>query len=328
MNHLYPFKFEPIIKDKIWGGNKLKTILNKHEATDKSGESWEISSIEENISVVSNGFLEGNDLQEIIEIYMGDIVGEKVFEKYGVEFPLLIKFIDATDDLSIQVHPDNELAKKRHNAYGKTEMWYVVQAEKDSQLISGFNQEINQEILNESINNNTLIKYLNHENVKKGDVFFLPAGRIHAIKKGILLAEIQQTSDITYRLFDWNRPDEHGNFRELHVDLALDAIDYKLIENYKTSYNLINDFSSEIIKTEFFTTNIINLTKSINLNYSLLDSFVILMCLEGSFSIIDDNNLTTIVNMGETVLIPAVLENINLITDSCAKLLEVYIDLK
>lgn len=328
MSHLYPLKFKPIIKDKIWGGNKLKTILDKKTATDKSGESWEISAIEDNISIISNGFLKGNNLQEAIEIYMGDIVGDKVFEKFGVEFPLLIKFIDATDDLSIQVHPDDKLAMERHNAYGKTEMWYVLQADKDSELIIGFNKNINNEILINSIENSTLIEYLNVEKVKTGDVFYLPAGRVHAIKKGILLAEIQQTSDITYRLYDWNRPDEKGNFRELHVDLAIDAIDFKISKKYKTEYNPIPDFSSTIIKSDFFTTNIINLKKSITLNYSLLDSFVVLMCLEGSFKIIDEYDLTTTVTKGETILLPAVLESINLITNSSAKLLEVYIDLK
>lgn len=328
MSHLYPLKFKPIIKDKVWGGNKLKTILNKKSATDKSGESWEISAIEDNISIISNGFLKENNLQEAIEIYMGDIVGDKVFEKFGIEFPLLIKFIDATDDLSVQVHPDNKLAMEKHNAYGKTEMWYVIQAEDNSQLITGFKKETNKDIINEAVNNNSILEYLNFENTKKGDVFFIPAGRVHAIKKGILLAEIQQTSDITYRLYDWNRPDENGNMRELHIDLALEAIDYKHYENYKTTYNQINDFSSEVIKTEFFTTNIISLKKSITLNYTLLDSFVVLICLDGSFNILDEYNFTTKVNKGETVLIPAVLESITLSTDSSAQLLEVYIDLK
>jgi len=236
MHQLYPLKFKPLLKERIWGGDKLKTILGKQGKCATCGESWEISAVEKNVSVVENGFLKNNNLQEIIEIYMGDLVGDKIFDKFGLEFPLLIKFIDANDDLSIQVHPNDKLAHERHQSNGKTEMWYVMDANKDSALISGFNKQISTEEYVNHLNGKTLKDILNRQPVKQGDVFFIPAGRVHAIGAGILLAEIQQTSDITYRIYDWDRVDANGKHRELHTDLALDAINYKYSEDVKTAY--------------------------------------------------------------------------------------------
>lgn len=232
---LYPLKFNPILKDKIWGGSKLKTVLNKDfSPLPNAGESWEISGVEGDVSVVSNGFLEGNNLEELIEIYMGDLVGDHVYENFGIEFPLLIKFIDANDVLSIQVHPDDVLSKERHNAFGKTEMWYVIEADKGSELIVGFNQKVDKDTYIKKLEEGRLEEILNNEPVAKGSCFFIPAGRVHAIGKGILLAEIQQTSDVTYRIYDFNRTDDKGTPRELHTELAVDAIDYsfeKKIQN-------------------------------------------------------------------------------------------------
>ncbi len=321
---LYPLKFKPILKDKIWGGNKLHTLLNKSKASDKCGESWEISGVQNEISVVTNGKLKNNNLQELIDIYMGDLVGDKVYEKFGIEFPLLIKFIDANDVLSIQVHPDNDLAKERHNAYGKTEMWYIIEAEKNSELISGFNKKTSKKEYTANLNNNTLKNILNHEKVNKNDVFYIPSGRVHAIGSGILLAEIQQTSDVTYRIYDWNRKDDNGNLRELHTDMAIDAIDYNFYDSYKTDYCIKNDKTSKIIHCEYFNTNIIDLSKSLEKDYNLIDSFVIYMCIEGSFSI-NYSNSNIKVDKGETILIPAVLKNISLETTEQTKILEVYI---
>lgn len=329
MNLLYPLKFKPIYKEKIWGGTKINTILNKNISKLKDcGESWEISGVTESISIVKNGFLKNNNLQEIVEVYMGDILGDKVYEKFGDEFPLLIKFIDANDNLSIQVHPNDELARQRHYANGKTEMWYIISADKDSQLISGFNKEINKEIYLKHLANNTLTEILNFEKVKSGDVFFIPSGRVHAIGKGILLAEIQQTSDVTYRIFDWNRKDANGKSRELHTELALDALDFSHYDNYKTKYaTKIND-SSNLINCQYFTTNLLEFDKEIEKDYNLLDSFVIYMCLEGSYTIEYNENDKIKIIKGETVLLPAVLENISLIPDKKTKLLEVYINLE
>jgi mannose-6-phosphate isomerase len=327
MNRLYPLKFIPQYKDKIWGGKKLREILGKKNATDKAGESWEISSVQGNISVVENGFLAGNNLQELIEVYMGDLVGDKIYDQFGIEFPLLIKFIDATEQLSIQVHPNDEMALKRHSSYGKTEMWYIIQAEKNSELIVGFNSEIEKNTYVHHLENNTLTEILNYVKVKAGDVVFLPAGRIHAIGAGILLAEIQQTSDITYRIYDFNRLDSDGNPRELHTDLSIDAIDYSFNDKYKINYlNRINE-SSELVKCKYFTTNILDFNITIEKDYLQLDSFIIYMCLDGKFVIEYYNNETINVSKGESLLIPAEIKNLRLNPSTATKILEIYIDL-
>ncbi|MGC9374883.1 MAG: type I phosphomannose isomerase catalytic subunit [Bacteroidales bacterium] len=326
MNQIYPLKFKPQFKEKIWGGQHLKKFLNKLLPENKKiGESWGISGVENNLSIVENGFLQGNNLQELIEIYMGDLVGDRVYEQFGFEFPLLIKFIDANDVLSIQVHPDDELAKKRHNTFGKTEMWYIIEAEKDAELISGFNQKIDKATYLKHLESNELPKILNFEKVKKGNVFYIPAGRVHAIGKGIVLAEIQQTSDITYRIFDWNRKDEQGNYRELHTDLAVDAIDYNQYDNYRTDYTSEKNSTAEIIKCNYFQTNILDFNQQIEKNYNQLDSFVIYICIEGEFEIIYNESEKTLVKKGETVLIPAVFEQLFLNPVTESKLLEVYI---
>ena len=326
MNELYPLKFKPIIKEKIWGGQNLKSSLNKNiPANIKIGESWEISGVTDNISVIENGFLAENELTELIEIYMGDLVGDRIYKQFGIEFPLLIKFIDANDVLSIQVHPDNNLAKKRHNSLGKTEMWYIVNAEKNAELISGFNREINKDDYLHHLEKNELQKILNYEKITKGDVFYIPAGRVHAIGAGIVLAEIQQTSDITYRIFDWNRKDNQGNYRELHTEKALDAIDFKFYDNYKTDYKSIKNTTSKILGTKYFETNIIEFDKTLEKNYNQLDSFVIYMCLDGKFEIEYYESEKITIEKGETVLIPAVMEHLYLNPVVQSKLLEVYI---
>ena len=325
MSGLYPLKFEPVYHEKIWGGNRFKTLLNKDYNSKNCGESWEISGVEGNISVVANGFLKGNDLSELIEIYMGDLVGDKVYEKFGNEFPLLIKFIDAQDDLSIQVHPNDELSKERHNAFGKTEMWYVVDVVEGALINSGFNQPVDKEKYLEYLENGNLIDLLKYDEAKVGDVFFIPAGRVHAIGKGSLVAEIQQTSDVTYRIFDYNRKDDNGNERELHTDLALDAIDFSYLEDYKTNYKAELNRSNEIVKCKYFTTNLLEFNQSVEKDYSLLDSFVIYITLEGDFEI-ETNDINEKVGKGETILIPANIEFLRLNPNSGkVKLLEVYI---
>lgn len=326
MEGLYPLKFIPIYKDKIWGGNKIKSVLNKDFGSlPNCGESWELSGIDGNVSVVSNGFLAGNSIEELIEVYMGDLVGDQLFDTFGTEFPLLIKFIDANDDLSIQVHPDDEMAAERHNSNGKTEMWYVIQADKGSKLQSGFNQVVDQEKYLDKLNKAELTDILNFEEVTSGDVYFMPAGRVHAIGKGILLAEIQQTSDITYRIYDYDRRDDKGNLRELHTELALDAIDYTLYPEYKTPYQPKPNESVELVSCEYFTTNLLEISKPIEKDYNKLDSFVIYMCLDGEASIETESGNESVVK-GETILIPASIESVILKpTTASVKLLEVYI---
>ena len=326
MKELYPLKFKPIYLDKLWGGNRIKTILNKDFGElPNCGESWEISGVEGNISVVENGFLAGNSLQELVEIYMGDLVGDEVFKKFGEEFPLLVKFIDAQQDLSIQVHPNDELSKKRHNAYGKTEMWYVVSSENGGLINSGFNNKVTKEKYLELAEKGNITELLHFDVVEEGDVFFIPAGRVHAIGKGVLLAEIQQTSDVTYRIFDYNRKDEKGNLRELHTDLAVDAIDFSYLDEYKAKYSTELNKSSELVSCNYFTTNILKFNSVIEKDYYQLDSFIIYMNLDGVFEIEFDGE-TVKVNKGETVLIPASLETFQLKPLSKeVKTLEVYI---
>ncbi len=326
MEGLYPLKFTPIYMDKIWGGNKIKTLLNKDFGNlSNCGESWEISACEGHVSVVSNGDLAGNSLEELIEVYMGDLVGDQVFENFGIEFPLLIKFIDATDDLSIQVHPGDEMAMERHNSAGNTEMWYVLQADQGSKLQSGFNQPVDQEKYLEKLEQLGLTEILNFEKVTSGDVFFIPAGRIHAIGKGILLTEIQQTSDITYRIYDYDRRDAKGNLRELHTELALDAIDWEVYPEYKTKYQPKLNESVGLAKCKYFTTNLLELNQPVEKDYNKLDSFVIYIGLEGELQIDTDSGSETL-QKGETILIPASIENVQLKPLSAtAKVLEVYI---
>ncbi len=322
---LYPLKFEPICLEKIWGGNRLKTLLGKKYNTKNCGESWEISGVEGNISVVANGFLKGNDLSELIEIYMGDLVGDKVYEKFGNEFPLLIKFIDAQDDLSIQVHPNDELSKERHNAFGKTEMWYVVDTAEGALINSGFNQPVDREKYLEYFENGKLTDLLKYDEANVGDVFFIPAGRVHAIGKGSMVAEIQQTSDVTYRIFDYNRKDDKGNERELHTELALDAIDFTYLDEYKTKYTSELNKSTEIVSCKYFTTNILEFDKTIGKDYFQIDSFVIYITLEGNFEIETEAGKEK-VSLGESVLIPANIDLLKLNPLSGkVKLLEVYV---
>jgi mannose-6-phosphate isomerase len=324
---LYPLKFHPILKERIWGGKKLETHFGKDLGGKANiGESWELSAVEDNISVVSNGPLAGNDLQELIEIYMGDLVGEKVFEKFGTEFPLLIKLIDAEDDLSIQVHPDDKIAAKRHNAFGKTEMWVALDDEDNPRIISGFNQDTDKETFLKMLNNNTLTQLFNFEQVKKGDVFFVPAGRVHTICSGNLLVEVQQTSDITYRIYDYDRKDNEGNSRELHLDLALDVIDYSKAKNPKTKYLPQENTPVELVSCEYFNTNQLIITKPLGRDYYSFDSFVIYICTDGRCEVRNAGGSNEIIEKGDTILIPSSLNSIELnpITHK-VELLEVYI---
>lgn len=327
MNNLYPLKFTPICKEKIWGGNKLKELLDKRIGKlPNCGESWEISGVENEISVVANGFLKGNNLEELIEIYMGDLVGEKTYDQFGIEFPLLIKYIDAKEKLSIQVHPNDELAKERHGTFGKTEMWYVIQADEGAKLVTGFNRSLNKKDYLKYFENGLLQDILNYEAVNVGDVFYIPAGRVHAIGGGIVLAEIQQTSDVTYRIFDFNRLDDHGNHRELHTDLALDAIDFKFEKNYRTSYNTVENVSNKLVECQYFTANVLPLTRKVERDFTEKDSFVIYMCIEGEYTFNwEEGNMA--VKKGETILVPALINNFSLDPNDgiMTRLLEIYL---
>lgn len=326
MADLYPLKFHPIFKAKIWGGHKIRNILGKdYGDLPNCGETWEISGVHDNISVVANGELEGDSLVALIDSYRDQLVGKKVYEKFGNKFPLLIKFIDANADLSIQVHPDDKLAKIRHNSFGKTEMWYVFQADENASLISGFNQQIDKANYLKKFNAGELTDILNREDVQEDDAFFIPAGRVHTIGKGLLLAEIQQTSDITYRIYDFDRVDDQGNSRELHVEEALDAIDYNYYQDYKVKYNNQINQSVKLASCEYFTTNKLMVNQTIERDYSHIDSFIIYICVDGKLTI-EYGKGNVAMRKGDAILLPANLKNVKLIPLEEFKLLETYID--
>jgi mannose-6-phosphate isomerase len=323
MSDLYPLKFETILKEKVWGGRALAERYNKHhKGSGNVGESWEISAVTDYVSEVSNGFLAGNNLTELIEVYMGDITGDSVYESFGNEFPLLIKLIEARQDLSIQVHPGNELSKERHQAYGKTEMWYILESDKGAKIYTGFKDGVTRDMYQEAVKNGTIAELMNVEEAEPGDVFFTPAGRVHAIGSGIVLAEIQQTSDITYRIFDWNRT---GKERELHTDLALDAIDFNAAGKNKLKKEPDFNNSRNLVSCEFFNTDILRFNAPVRKEYYFRDSFNIYICTEGEFIIRWDDKHDH-VKKGETVLVPAMIKEVTLEPEGKASLLEVYIN--
>ena len=321
---LYPLKFKPILKDKIWGGTKLGTRLHKPIGDSKQcGESWEISGVEGNISIVSEGMFKGSSLVDLIDEFKGELIGDSVYQKFGNKFPLLIKFIDANDDLSIQVHPDDKLAQKRHNSFGKTEMWYVVDADEGASLISGFNKPTNKKEYLEVFESGKLASILNKEEVFKDDVFFLPAGRVHTIGKGLLIAEIQQTSDITYRIYDFDRVDGEGKSRELHVEEALDAIDFSFHKEYKTDYDKTSE-KVELVMSPYFITSRLVLDRNIHRDYTGYDSCIILMCLEGEGDI-KYNEGTVSYTLGDSILIPNAISGTEIVPKKASTFLEVRI---
>jgi mannose-6-phosphate isomerase len=322
---LYPLKFKTIYKDKIWGGNKIKTYLGKDfSPLPNCGETWEISGVKSDVSVVDGGALQGSSLAGLLEQYKDELVGKKVYDRFGNIFPLLVKFIDANDWLSIQVHPDDELAKKRHNSFGKTEMWYIIESDPGSTLITGFNQQVDEKVYLEKLNSGHLDDILNKETANAGDVFFLPAGRVHTIGKGLLLAEIQQTSDITYRIYDFDRVDDKGNKRELHTEEALAAIDYTVYPDYKTQYTPQKNEDVHIVTCPYFTTNVLDFTHGTTKDYSNLDSFVIHVCVEGAYTI-NYAGESYAVKMGECILLPNTVNEIEIKTETGFKILESYI---
>ena len=322
---LYPLTFKPILKSVIWGGSQICPFKGITPTEEGVGESWELSHVDDNFSVVAEGELANKSLDELIKEYGKELVGGKVMERFGSRFPLLIKFIDARDNLSIQVHPDDELAKVRHNSFGKTEMWYVIKADKEASLYSGFSQQIDKEEYVKRVENNTIMDVLKKYDVSEGDVFFLPAGRVHAIGAGCFIAEIQQTSNITYRIYDYNRKDKNGNTRELHTELAKDAIDYTLYPDYRTHYKAHTNATVNLADCKYFTTNLIELDTVMVRDFEELDSFVVYICMEGSATLRDSNGYEIRIHQGQTALIPANNKTAAIIPAPKAKFLEAYI---
>ena len=317
---IYPLQFDPIFKERIWGGTKLNTVLNKPIVSEITGESWELSTVEGDVSIVSNGVLKGNSLNDLINADPEAFLGTEVYKRFGKQFPLLFKYLDAREDLSIQVHPNDELAQKRHNSFGKTEMWYILQADADARIIVGFKKQSNATEYLENLKNKTLLSILDDVKVKSGDVFFLETGTVHAIGAGLVVAEIQQTSDITYRLYDFDRLDDKGNSRDLHVNLALDAINYDKIETHK-QYDSIQNQSNSIVDCPYFTTNFVPLKGTVYANKTG-NTFTVYMCIEGDFEIEYEGEKFQY-KKGDTVLIPAAMKTFTLKGET--SILEIYI---
>ena len=318
---MYPFKFNPILKSTIWGGEKIIPFKHLNIEQPQVGESWEISNVPGDESVVANGTEAGKNLSQLVKEYKGSLVGESNYQRFGDNFPLLIKFIDACDDLSIQVHPDDELAKKRHNSMGKTEMWYVVATDEGAHLRSGFAKRVTPAEYAASVEDNTITDLLADYAIRPGDVFFLPAGRVHSIGAGAFIAEIQQTSDITYRIYDFNRKDADGNTRELHTELAKGAIDYTVLPDYRTHYTPAPDSEVELVSCPYFTTSLYDLTHERTLDLAGLDSFLVVICIGGSGTLTDDAGNAVPVHQGETVLVPASVRNLRIAPDGAVKVL-------
>lgn len=319
-NAFYPLQFEPLFKDRIWGGEKLKTQFNKPIVSKTTGESWELSTVVGDISVIANGEFKGQLITDLIETFPLELLGTTVLERFGTQFPLLFKFLDAKEDLSIQVHPNDELAKKRHNSFGKTEMWYIMQADQESEIIVGFKENATETEYIESLEKNKLLTLLDKFEVHEGEVFFLETGTVHAIGAGLVIAEIQQTSDITYRLYDFDRIDSDGNKRELHIDLARQAINYQKTETQKIYFKEPNK-SNTVVDCAYFTTNFIPLTENTAVEKNGT-SFTVYMCVAGSFTV-TVNGVDSNYKKGDTVLIPAALKKYYL--SGSASILEIYI---
>lgn len=318
---LYPIRFTPILIEKVWGGQRLQTLLHKPSTSDRMGESWEISGVTGQVSQVSNGIYQGKKLTELVSQFQEQLVGKQVYARFGNQFPLLFKFIDAREDLSVQLHPGDQVAQKRHNSFGKTEMWYIFQADPGAEIILGFNRPMQPELFMEYLTKNQLSQILHRQQVHAGDVFYIRPGNVHAIGGGIVLAEVQQSSDITYRVYDWDRPDIHGQKRELHTDLALDVIDYQGAKDHKITYSAAP--VSQLVKNQYFDTTLLRIQGSLQRELSSVDSFVVYMCVAGEGEIQLGDTFEKF-RLGDTLLIPAAVQFLTL-QAAHATLLEVYV---
>ena len=325
---MYPFIFKPILKDYIWGGTAIRPFKGLPPSEEIVAESWELSHVKGNNSVVANGLLEGRTIDELINQFGAKLCGEKVMQRFGATFPLLIKFLDARQDLSIQVHPDDKMAWERHRSFGKTEMWYVVKAAPGAALYSGFSQQIDADEYVRRVGDNSITEVLKRYEVKEGDVFFLPAGRVHAVCAGCFIAEIQQTSDITYRIYDYNRTDATGKSRELHTGLAKEAIDYTVYPDYRTAYIPEPNKVVPLVQCPYFTANLLDLDLPNERDFAGLDSFIIYICIGGKAILRDNDSNEIAINRGQTVLFPAETRNITIAPNPKLKLLEVYISVE
>jgi mannose-6-phosphate isomerase len=320
---MQPIKFQPLLKQTLWGGDKIVTFKHLDSQLENVGESWEISGVKDNETIVKEGPLKGKSLNEVVAELKDKLVGKENYQRFGDEFPLLIKFIDARQDLSIQVHPNDEIAHKQGKPRGKTEMWYLMESEPGAKLYCGLKKQITPDQYKEMVDNDTICDALAQYEVKEGDCFFLPAGRIHAIGPGCFLAEIQQTSDVTYRIYDYKRKDKNGNYRELHTKLAAESINYQVENDYRTHYVGRLNKGVSLVQCPYFCTAVYDLNEPMTLDYSELDSFVILIGLKGEGKITDNEGNEVSIMAGDTLLIPATTETLSV--SGTIKFLETYI---
>ena len=318
-----PLKFNALLKSTLWGGDKIIPFKNLDIQQENVGESWEISGVKGNETIVADGPYAGKKLNELVEELKGKLVGEDNYQRFGNEFPLLIKFIDARQDLSIQVHPTDEIAKMQGKERGKTEMWYLMDSDKDATLLCGLKKKITPKEYAQMVENDTIVDAIDRYEVKEGDCFFLPAGRIHAIGTGCFLAEIQQTSDVTYRIYDFKRKDKDGNYRQLHTKEAAECINYNVESNYRTEYTPVKNQGVSLVQCPYFNTAVYDLNEPMTIDYSELDSFVILIGVKGNATITDNEGNTFTLQAGESVLVPATTETLKV--DGKIKFLETYV---
>ena len=318
-----PLKFKALLKQTIWGGDKIIPFKHLDDHLENVGESWEISGVPGNETVVADGEYAGKKLNELVIEQKDKLVGKANYERFGDEFPLLIKFIDARQDLSIQVHPTDEIAKRQGKERGKTEMWYIMDSDKDAKLYSGLKMQITPEQYKAMVEDDTITGALAQYEVKEDDCFFLPAGRIHAIGTGCFLAEIQQTSDVTYRIYDFKRKDKDGNYRQLHTKEAAECINYTVEDDYRTHYEHKKNEGVTLVECPYFTTAVYDLDEPMTLDYSELDSFVILIGLKGKGTITDNEGNTVTISAGESILVPATTETLKV--EGTIKMLETYV---
>ena len=306
------FKFRPLLKSTLWGGEKIKAMKQLNTTQHDIGESWEISGVPGSESVVDGGPCDGMTLTALVQHYKGQLVGSKVYKRFGDEFPLLIKFIDARKQLSVQVHPDDDMAHRHGMPNGKTEMWYVMQSDPNASLMSGLKESITPEQYAGKVADNSITNALAHYQVKEGDCFFLPAGRIHSIGAGCFLAEIQQTSDCTYRIYDFNRRDKQGNLRPLHTRQAAECIDYHVSPDYRTHYSMYKDARVPLVDCPYFTTSVYDIDRPTTLFLHEIDSFVILIATRGNGTVTTDDGSIATLHAGQSLLLPATVRTAQL----------------
>ena len=323
-----PFLFHPNLHTVVWGGHRLQAWKALQQTAEPIGESWEVSAVASSPSVIANAPYEGLQLPYIIAQQPEEILGRAVYKKYGAQLPLLVKFIDSERDLSIQVHPNDEMAQRVHGKMGKSEMWYIIDAKPGAYLYAGFKDRITPEEYRQHVADGTICDVLARHEVKKGDVFYLPAGRVHAIGGGILLAEVQQSSDVTYRIFDYNRPGMDGRPRELHTDLAAQALNFEVLDEYRTIYSDASDRANHCIDSPYFSVRIVDANGTFHRNLLKYDSFIITMCIEGDCQLrIRQTGETVMLREGWSCLVPAVIADYDILPlQHHTQLLDAYID--